>query len=104
MIELDLDTAARAHALAATSSHIDEKARGAVVGGTVNPPSFDSLPNTIERNVIVGNFGASQGVDNDDGSRCAPLIHSSHTLLSYTPLIHSSHTLLSYTLPSSLLV
>jgi hypothetical protein len=26
-----------------------------------------------------------------------PLIHSSHTLLSYTPLIHSSHTLLSYT-------
>jgi hypothetical protein len=26
------------------------------------------------------------------------LVHSSHTLLSYTPLVHSSHALLSYTL------
>jgi hypothetical protein len=33
----------------------------------------------------------------DCWSKVRPLIHSSHTLLSYTPLIHSSHTLLSCT-------
>jgi hypothetical protein len=31
------------------------------------------------------------------GTLHTPLLHSSHTLLSYTPLIHSSLTLLSYT-------
>ena len=31
-------------------------------------PSFTPLPNEITRNLIVANYGASQGVDNDDGS------------------------------------
>lgn len=31
-------------------------------------PSFGVLPNDISGNVIMANYGASQGVDNDDGS------------------------------------
>ena len=30
-------------------------------------PRLVPLPSTIADNLIVGNFGASQGVDNDDG-------------------------------------
>lgn len=36
-----------------------------VAGGT---PSFTPAPITIRDNLIVANYGASQGVDNDDGS------------------------------------
>lgn len=31
-------------------------------------PSFTALPTTITGNLIVANYGSSQGVDNDDGS------------------------------------
>jgi hypothetical protein len=31
-------------------------------------PSFDPLRREISRNFIFANYGASQGVDNDDGS------------------------------------
>lgn len=31
-------------------------------------PSFDPIPRVIRRNLIFANYGASQGVDNDDGS------------------------------------
>lgn len=31
-------------------------------------PSFDPVPRTIRSNFIFANYGASQGVDNDDGS------------------------------------
>eukprot|EP00934_Nitzschia_sp_Nitz4_P006339 Nitzschia sp. Nitz4//scaffold304_size22322//19029//21871//NITZ4_008574-RA/size22322-snap-gene-0.3-mRNA-1//-1//CDS//3329547079//6329//frame0 len=31
-------------------------------------PSFEPLPRLIDRNFIIANYGASQGVDNDDGS------------------------------------
>lgn len=31
-------------------------------------PSFSSLPNQIENNLIISNYGGSQGLDNDDGS------------------------------------
>ena len=39
-----------------------------LVAGDGAPPSFANLPNVIERNIIFANYGASQGVDNDDGS------------------------------------
>jgi len=31
-------------------------------------PSFEPLPMEISKNVIISNYGASQGIDNDDGS------------------------------------
>ena len=33
-----------------------------------SPPSFDSAPTEIVGNFIFANYGAAQGVDNDDGS------------------------------------
>ena len=33
-----------------------------------NKASFDPVPSAIRSNLIVANYGGSQGVDNDDGS------------------------------------
>jgi hypothetical protein len=65
--EVDLATAAAAHAAAAAPG-TDHSMAATRMAATTSSPSFDALPNTIEKNLIVGNFGASQGVDNDDGS------------------------------------
>ena len=32
-------------------------------------PSFEPLPRVISGNYIIANYGADQGVDNDDGTR-----------------------------------
>eukprot|EP00537_Pseudo-nitzschia_pungens_P000096 CAMPEP_0172370382 /NCGR_PEP_ID=MMETSP1060-20121228/37386_1 /TAXON_ID=37318 /ORGANISM="Pseudo-nitzschia pungens, Strain cf. cingulata" /LENGTH=1053 /DNA_ID=CAMNT_0013095627 /DNA_START=190 /DNA_END=3351 /DNA_ORIENTATION=+ len=39
-------------------------------------PSFDPLPRIIRENLIVANYGASQGVDNDDGSSWFHIHHN----------------------------
>ena len=40
------------------------------------PASFTPAPIEIKRNLIVGNYGASQGVDNDDGSSWFDIHHN----------------------------
>ena len=72
VIEIDLAIASQAHDTAhqhyrANEAGDSEDVPQAVALAPAPAPSFASLPSTIADNLIVGNFGASQGVDNDDG-------------------------------------
>ena len=52
------------------------------------PPTYNAALTTIRNNFVIANYGASQGVDNDDGSSwCARLPQAARVLVLFRSLL-----------------